>query len=244
MTNTNHPKTRLDSLNERYATMPAGKERSGVWREIKAEIDSSQLDNILAGGVERRRRARSPHVPSEIRPEAVRVIENRTIPDPSMSDAEFHHQRAQKPNDPTVGKVWSQENAVTRIGGLAFIRRRLSHHEHAAEWFKNAYEALYGGIAPAIDASRVRVDTSIMFHDDAAVERVYNGWEMQDTLAGLGDLADRVVAVIVLCIPCGDLAKPGPSGKPSGHAVEKEVDHLLSALDRICELRGFKTKAA
>jgi hypothetical protein len=171
-----------------------------------------------------------------------------------MTDAEFYAQQARereranntntKPNL-SLGKVWVEENAVTRIGGLALIRRKLNHHEKAAEWFKNAYEALYGGMAPAIDMGKVRVDTSIMAHDNGAVARLDHGKTLQIVMDALGKPAsDRIIACVVLGIPCADNASPGPSGKPSGHAIQREVDLLLAALDHVAELRGYVMRGA
>ena len=174
----------------------------------------------------------------------MKVIANRRVMDPSMSDAEYIYQRSRKPGDPTVGTVWVSENAATRIGGLALIRRALDHHKRAAEWFKNAYEALYGGgMAPAIDLSAVRVDTTIMAHDGGVVGRLDRAKSLQDAMDTLGKAtSDRIIASVVLCIPCSEIAPPGPSGKPSGRAVEREVDYLLDALDQLAEIRGFKMR--
>jgi len=177
---------------------------------------------------------------------------NRLVPDPSMTDAEYYAQRAANPTKPQIGKVWVEERAETRIGALAFIRRKLGHHEKAAEWFKNAYEALYGGIAPAIDMSKVRVDTSIMAHDNGAVARLDRSEQLRALIVGTRnappllskDATDRIVACVVLGIPCNEIAAPGPSGKPSGHAVEREVGLLLEALDYVAELLGFKMRGA
>lgn len=171
-------------------------------------------------------------------------IENRRVPDPMLTDALYYAERAKKPGDPSIGTIWVSENAVTRIGGLAFIRRKLSHHERAAEWFKNAYEALYGGgMAPSIDLGAVRVDTSIMAHDNGMVARVDKGFALRQAMQSLGKAtSDRIIASVVLCIPCAESAVPGPSGKPSGRAIEREVDFLLDALDQLAELRGLKSR--
>jgi hypothetical protein len=172
------------------------------------------------------------------------IIKNhRLVPDPSMSDAEYYAQRAANPTKPNLGRVLVEENAKTRIGGLALVRRRLNHHEKAAEWFKNAYEALYGGLAPAIDMSKVRVDTSIIAHDSGMVSRLDHGKALQDTIAALGRPAtDRIISCVVFGDPAGILAPVGPSGKPSGRAIEAEVNALLDALDHVAELRGWKSR--
>lgn len=180
------------------------------------------------------------------------IIQSRRVQDPSLTDALYYAERERRPSDPHIGKVWVEENAVTRIGGLALIRRRLSHHERAAEWFKSAYEALYGGMAPAIDMAKVRVDTSIMAHDSGMVDRIDRADDLIDLIVGRRDRppllskasTDRIVACVVLGEPASSFAIPGPSGKPSGHAVEREVDAVLAALDHVAELRGMKTRAA
>lgn len=171
-----------------------------------------------------------------------------------MSDAEYYAQRSANPSKPNLGRVLVQENAMTRMGGLCLIRRRLNHHEKAAEWFKNAYEQLYGGISPAIDMAKVRVDTSIMAHDNGAVIKLDNGHEMRRLIVGTGQgehftppllskaETDRIVACVVLCIPCSENAGPRGSGKLTGRALEREVDALLDALDHLAELRGWKMR--
>lgn len=195
-----------------------------------------------------------------------RLIANRLVPDPSMTDSEFLHQQAQereransintKPNL-DVGKVWVRENAVTRLGGLALVRRALDHHKRAAGWFKTAYEGLYGGgMSPALDMSKVRVDTSIMAHDNGEVARVDRGRALTDMIMGRRDggrvippqlsreESDRIIACVVLGIPCEDYAGLTPSGQPNKRHVAKAVDQLLAALDHVAELRGFKMRGA
>lgn len=144
----------------------------------------------------------------------MRIIQNRRVPDPMMTDAEFLHrmseeieraERSSRKPDPYVGKVWVTENAMTRIGALCFIRDRQDHHERAAEVFKSTYEARYGEGNPAIDASRVRVDTSIMAHDSGMAAKLDRTWRIEQVKGKLGKEAfDRLVAVIVLGIPCGE----------------------------------------
>ncbi len=162
------------------------------------------------------------------------------VPDPLMTDAEIIHRRARNPHNPHVGKVLAMTNMVTLIGALAFVRRRLSHHEKAAEWFKNAYEGLYGGMAPGIDLARVRVDFSSPGPGAAAGARIDRGRALRAVMEQLGpEASNRVIAATVLNIPCARSAPPGKSGKPSGRAIEREVEHLLAALDRVAEIRGF-----
>ena len=102
---------------------------------------------------ERRKMWRSTGEPEgEVKP-LPKKIDNRLVPDPLMTDSEFLHQRQSNPTKPNIGRVWVQENAITRIGALCFIRRRLHHHEMAAERFKGIYESCYGSGTPAVDPS-------------------------------------------------------------------------------------------
>jgi hypothetical protein len=181
----------------------------------------------------------------------MRRIENRLVPDPSMTDSEFLYQKAANPTKPNIGKVWVATNMPTLIGGLAYIRRALDHHKRAAEWFKNAYEGLYGGVAPAIDAGKVRVDTSIMAHDNGMVARLDQARDLRElfgtnTEPGLmrKEALDRIVATVVLGIPCDDFADEMPSGQKNQRQVAEAVDLLLKALDELAEIRGYKSRAA
>lgn len=171
------------------------------------------------------------------------IIRHRMVPDPLMTDAEVIHRRARNPGNPHIGKISAATNMVTLIGALAFVRRRLNHHEKAAEWFKNAYEGLYGGMAPAIDLGNIRVDRSVIAHDAGAVARLDRGRALAAIMGELGkDASARIIACTVLNIPCAQSARPGKSGKPSGRAIEREVDLLLDALDRVAEMRGYKSE--
>lgn len=143
-----------------------------------------------------------------------RHISNRLVPDPSMSDAEYIHQRNREREraealgvEPklTIGKVWAQENAVTRMGALCFIRRRQQHHELAAERFKTLYETCYGSGNPGLDPSRVQVDTSARAHDNNIIVRISKADKLREAKDGLGDHAfNRVIACVVLEIPAGE----------------------------------------
>lgn len=166
-----------------------------------------------------------------------RMTQNRLVPDPSMTDSEFYAQRAANPTKPQLGKVWVEENAMTRIGALVFIRRRLRHHEEAAERFKNLYEARYGSGNPAMDPSRVQVDTSPIAHDSGMAGKIDRTWQIKDAEDKLGKSSfDRLVACIVLCIPAGE----GLSSRPR----QRNVDQLLDDLDSLSTLWGYRSRAA
>lgn len=182
-------------------------------------------------------------------------VSNRMVPDPSMSDAEFLHQQTlereradragTKPNL-NVGKVWASENAMTRIGALAFIRppRRQDHHEKAAERFKTGYEAMFGSGTPALDNSRPVVDTSPIAHDSGMAGKIDRGYDMRRLIYGLNGKppilsqaeTDILVATLVLCIPAGR----GLSSRPR----QRSVDSLLAALDSLSNFWGYKSRAA
>ena len=142
------------------------------------------------------------------------ITRSRLVPDPSMSDAEYIHQRRKegdraqatgtKPNL-DIGKVWASENIITRLGALAHIRRRQHHHERAAERFKSLYEARYGCGNPGIDPSRIMVDSSPIAHDSGMAAKIDRTRELDDALTALGKPAfDRLVTLLVLCIPAGE----------------------------------------
>ncbi|MBJ6986925.1 hypothetical protein [Devosia sp. MC521] len=90
---------------------------------------------------------------------AKRIIAARLIQDPSMSDAEYYHQRQIK-SGPNVGKVMVQFNLVEYIGGLARLEGVSELQIMAAAKYRNAYERAQIGGARAVDYEAVKVDTS------------------------------------------------------------------------------------
>lgn len=174
------------------------------------------------------------------------VIAERLVPDPMMTDAEFIHQRrlehdraerqGRKPRL-DVGKITATENAMTRIGALCFIRRRHPHQERAAEEFKSLYEARYGCGTPALDASREPVDRSIIAHDSGMASKLDRTRRLAKAEAGLSkDAFDRLVALLVLCVPAGD----GLHWRSRRSAV----DQVLADLDDLSSLWGLARRAA
>lgn len=168
------------------------------------------------------------------------ITSHRMVQDPMMTDAEFLHQRTLRPGHPNVGKVLVQENITTRIGGLAYVKRRSPHHEKAAQRFKGLYESMYGSGSPAVDASRVRVDTTIMSHDGGMARRVDMGQDLHAAMKMLGkEDSDCLIAVIVLGVRCADIARDGANGKPTGRTTGVAVDQLLGALQQLAAAWGF-----
>lgn len=171
-------------------------------------------------------------------------IERRTVDDPMMTDSELIHQRAKSGNR-LVGKIETTGNALTRIGALCYVRRRLRHHEQAAERFKSLYESLYGSGMPAVDAGRIQVDTSIMAHDAGVASRLDRNADLGKAMTMLGKQAsDRIIACVVLCVPCEEGVPLMPSGQRNQRLVGREVDALLAALDLLAAWWGFATKVA
>lgn len=131
-----------------------------------------------------------------------------------MTDAEYLYQKNRERDraesmgtEPrlSLGKVWVQENAITRMGALCFIRKREPHHEQVAERFKNHYERAFGAGNPGSDPSRVQVDTSKVAHDSGIVSKIEHASKIHQAEKALGKEAfDRLVAVIILEIPAGD----------------------------------------
>ena len=143
-----------------------------------------------------------------------KLLQQRLVPDPSMSDSEFLYQQNRerdrarsigvKPRT-SIGKVIVEENAITRIGALAYIRRREQHHEFAAERFKSLYEARYGSGNPAMDASRIQVDSSPIAHDSGMAAKLDRTEAIKDAEVALGkDAFDRLVALLALEEPAGE----------------------------------------
>jgi len=160
------------------------------------------------------------------------VLEDRIVDDPMMSDAELAHQRRRHPGR-VVGKIGATGNAMTRIGALCHVRNRQPHHERAAEWFKAAYEALYGSGMPAVDAGRVQVDHSISAGDGGMARRIDAAFYLREVMAELGKRkADIVISVVVLGVPVRELAD---------HWRERRVmgGDLLASLDEVARLRGW-----
>jgi hypothetical protein len=174
-----------------------------------------------------------------------RITQSRLVPDPMMTDSEYYAQKANNPTKPNIGKVWVEERPVTRIGALAFIRKRLHHHEIAAERFKTDYEALFGSGVPALDNARPVVDRSPIAHDSGMAAKIDRGASLLAAMDFVGPIArDRIIAAVVLAIPCEDAASTLPSGLPNRRHVKREVDALLDALDSLSTFWGYRSRAA
>lgn len=166
------------------------------------------------------------------------LLERVLLDDPMMTDAELVYQRARKPGDPKVGKSPVDRNLLTTIGGLAMVRRRLRHHEKAAEWFKSAYEAAYGSVGSGVDLEAVRVDRSIIAHDAGMANRIDRAREMYAVVKDLGGAISEPVRLLtaVVVFGCSVSEVAGQGARPR----ERVTQALLDALDRVAEMRGIR----
>lgn len=229
----------------RLNLLPAGAEALSAKAAEDARL-SVRLQRRLTGAT---------GIPERLTNAVRKALEQRLVPDPMMTDSEFlyqkrrEHERAErfdrKPNL-DVGKVMAEENAITRIGGLCYIKsaklpngKREQHHERAAEWVKSTYEAVLGS-QPAMDAGRIQVDTSPIAHDSGMAARVDRGRKLHDLFEHLGkEATNRIVAVVVLERPCGEIADGA-----GWRARERVVDALLADLDKAAVYLQIRSRAA
>lgn len=215
------------------------------WHEMRRE----QEFEAVAGSVARQRAligATGNPERSDAGPK--RVEQSRSIPDPSMTDAEFLYQKRREQDRSErlgvkprldIGKVQAQENAMSRMGALCFIRppKRQDHHERAAEQFKTLYEARYGLAGGSMDPSRIQVDTSPIAHDSGMAAKIDRTSAIKAAEDYLGpDMFRELVRVIILESPVGE----GLTSRPA----QRAADRLLDILDLLAEFWGAKSKAA
>lgn len=140
-------------------------------------------------------------------------------------------------------RVSVEENAMTRIGALCFIRKREDHHERAAAEFKSLYEARYGGQGGAMDPSRVQVDTSPIAHDSGMAGKIDRTVKLEMALKAMDKLTkDRLVACLILGVSVADTAPTSPAGRPNDRYVAKQTALLLDDLEWLAVRWGYATK--
>lgn len=170
-------------------------------------------------------------------------IRTREVDNPYLTDGLYYGDTEARRK--AHAKITVTENALTRIGALCFIRRREGHHERAAEIFKSLYEARYGCGTPAMDASREPVDRSVVAHDSGMAAKIDRTWKLERAEKQLGKPTfDRLVALLVLCIPAGEGAPLSPSGRPNDRWVRQSITNALDDLERLCALWELSAKAA
>lgn len=157
----------------------------------------------------------------------VRHVVQRMVPDPSMSDAEFHHQRQVKPG-PNVGKVEAQVNLVELIGGLARIPDREPVQEEAAARYRKLWDRAQIGGARAIDYAQARVDTS--GPSEAAVWEI--GEDARREFAAVQRTLGMVRCNLLDRVIVHDESLRSIAGK-GGRAVGAKREELMAALDEL-----------
>jgi hypothetical protein len=188
--------------------------------------------------------------------QALMLRESRKVDNPLLTEGERRAQwereiesalRQSRPASMDAVKIWAEENTLTRIGALAYIRppRRQHHHEIAAETFKGLYEERYGSVGGAVDPSNEPVDTSAVAHDSGMAARIDRTVKIEMVETTLGKLVfNRLVAHIVMATPCAAYADILPSGQPNKRQVDKCVERLLQDLDDLAALWGVLPRAA
>lgn len=205
--------------------------------EARRQVLSVQQRPVVATSVAIHRRINNATGIPETITQPLKAEGSRRVPDPMLTDAEYYYKRSKRPDDRHLGKVWVTENAMERIGALCFIRRKEAHHEMAAERFKSLYEARYGAGNGSMDPGRVQVDTSPIAHDSGMAAKIDRTNDLRDAETQLGKPAfDRLVALLVLCIPAGE----GLSSRPR----QRAVDAVLVDLDNLATVWRLMKRAA
>lgn len=161
-------------------------------------------------------------------------------------DAETDMAEAERRNpNIEVNLHWATENVLSRIGALGYIRRprRQLHHEQAAERFKSLYEARYGSAGGAVDPSNEPVDTSAIAHDSGMAARLDATTELrkiEERLKGHKAIYDRLIAQIVLGVPCSEYCRTTPSGQVNKRDEAKAVKWLLMTLELVAAIWGMR----
>lgn len=179
------------------------------------------------------------------------AIEERRIPDPSISWSQFIHELNE--GRPDAGQRTARVKMVTVIGALAYVNEakydragniiepgREPHHEEAAKRFKSLYEYLYGGTTKAVDPSNEPVDSSFVAHDAGMASRADKSRKMHDAEIKLGKVTFNVlVDMLVLCTPANAYGDWRKAAK-----INKERLSALDDLASLWELRSRSGRAA
>lgn len=228
--------------------LPAG-------REALAAVTVARMEtNVFA----RRRQWGTSGNPEPERPSLPSVKNSRRVQNPDLTPAQaravwdfevaLSEAEHRNPNI-EVNLHWAEENALSRIGALAYIRkpRRKHHHEQAAERFKNLYEARYGSAGGAVDPSNEPVDTSTVAHDSGMAHRIDATVELMKVEGRLKDhksVYDRLIAHIVLGVPCSEYCRVTPSGQVNKRDEAKAVRWLLMGCELLASILGVRPMPA
>jgi hypothetical protein len=168
---------------------------------------------------------------------AKRIIQHRLVQDPSISDAEYFHQRQMK-SGPNVGKAVVQMNMIELIGGLARLTGASEMQIMAAAKYRMVYDRAQIGGARAVDYAAVKVDTSgprgdVLF---GSVTDALDSYK--NAVRHLGMLRSNLVERVV----CHDqsLTHRGMGAR----ARLRAKDELFEALDDLAEHFKLSTRRA
>ena len=164
-------------------------------------------------------------------------VEFRMVPDPSMSDAEYFHQRQVK-SGPNVGKVAVAMNMLEYVGGLARLKGASEMQIMAAAKYRLAYERAQIGGARAMDYAAVKVDTSGPSRDPLAGRAADALEAYKQAVRCLGIVRSSLVERVI----CHDqsLTHRGMGARTRARAK----DDLFAALDELAEHFKLMTKQA
>jgi hypothetical protein len=166
-----------------------------------------------------------------------RIVEHRLIPDPSMSDAEYFHQRQTK-SGPNVGKVTAAFSMIEYIGGLARLKGASEMQIMAAARYRMAYDRAQIGGARAVDYAAVKVDTSGPSGDPLAGRVADALQQYKEAVRCLGMIRSNLVERVV----CHDqsLTHRGMGAR----ARERAKEELFAALDDLAVHFKLATRRA
>jgi hypothetical protein len=168
---------------------------------------------------------------------AKRIVQHRLVQDPSMTDAEYYHQRNVK-SGPNVGKVVVAMNMVEYIGGLSRLSGASEMQIMAAAKYRQVYDRAQIGGARAVDYAAVKVDTSGP-SDDPLAGRVADDLEAyKRAVRHLGMMTSALVERVV----CHDSALT--TRGMGARARARAKDELFTALDDLAEHFKLTTKRA
>lgn len=164
-----------------------------------------------------------------------RMTSHRMVQDPSITDAEYFHQRQTK-SGPNVGKVAAHVNMVEFIGGLARLSGASEMQIMAAAKYRNTYERAQIGGARAVDYAAVKVDTSGPRGDVLLGRQVDDLEAYKDAVRFLGLMDSALVERVV----CHD--HPLTTRGMGARARAKAKEDLFSILDDLAEHFKLTTK--
>lgn len=166
-----------------------------------------------------------------------RIIEHRLIPDPSMTDAEYWHQRQIK-SGPNVGKTVVAMSMTEYIGGLARLKGASEMQIMAAAKYRMAFERAQIGGARAVDYAAVKVDTSGPNSDPLPARQVEALDRYKQAVRHIGMLRSALVERVI----CHDqsLTHRGMGAR----ARERAKTELFSALDDLAVHFSLTNKRA